>query len=250
MNIKFDKMGLFDTDKIWSHPARLENTYEIIYVTSGIVYLYEDNEKYVLEKGDIILLRPNRVHGGYKNSLPRTSFYWLHFYGDIPDEFCGYQNNFIDSGLFRKIMHYDNMPLRDEDALRILTEHILFNIKEAHILNNNNKLSMEVYEWVRINISSGLTCQSVSQHFGYNFEHLSRVIKKEYGVTLKALIDKFLCDKIEDLLLNTNLSIKEISAELHFRGDTTTLINFFKYHRKISPSKYRHRYTAIHMNNS
>lgn len=246
--IIFKGMGLFDTNSEWIHPEKVEITYEIIYVTHGTIYLFEDDVRYVLNKGDLILLKPSHLHGGYEKSIGRTSFYWLHFSGEIPDCMCGYLQNFSGAGLFRETLHYDNIQNRDLDALRILTEHILLNIKTAHEYTNKNKIAKEVYEWTRINIKAGLTSKQVAENFKYNPEYLSRIIKKEYGVTLKVLIDNLLCDKFENLLLNSTYSVKEISALLEFKGDLTNCINYFKYHKKMSPSQYRKLYSETHMN--
>ncbi len=247
-NIKFKIMGLFTTDHEWIHPERTEKTFEIIYVTEGTVSLFEEDKIYNLSKGDLVLLRPDILHGGYKKSIGRTSFYWLHFTGDFPLEYCGYTGNFVGAGMFRELIHYDTLIDKDYEASRIITEHILLNIKSAHLNELENKLPKEVYEWIRINIKSGLTAKEVSSHFDYNSEHLSRIIKKTYGISLKKLIDKLLCDEFENLLLNTNYSLKEISTLLDFGSDLSSSINFFKYHKKISPSSYRKKYSEIHMN--
>lgn len=247
-NIIFSSIGLFDSDHEWIHPEIKVKTYEIIYVTEGVVSLFEGDSTYELKKGDLVLLKPDTLHGGLKKSYSRTSFYWLHFSGDFPFEFCGYINNFVGAGMFRELIHYANSAIRDSDALRIITEHILLNIKSAHLNENKNKLAREIHEWIRINVKAGLTAKTVAAHFDYNSEHISRVIKKEYGISLKKIIDKFLCDKFENLLLNTNYSLKEISAMLGFDNDLSSPINFFKYHKKISPSTFRKKYSEIHMN--
>ena len=247
-DIKFKLMGLFTTDHEWIHPERIEKTFEIIYVTEGKVSLFEDDKIYELTKGDLVLLRPGILHGGHSKSFGRTSFYWLHFTGDFPLEFCGYTGNFVGAGMFRELIHYDTLSSADYEASRIITEHILLNIKSAHLNELKNKLPKEVHEWIRINAKSGLTAKMVSDHFDYNSEHLSRIIKKSYGISLKKLIDKLLCDEFENLLLNTNYSLKEISTFLGFGNDLSSCINFFKYHKKISPSVYRKKFSEIHMN--
>lgn len=247
MDVKFNGMGLFTTTKEWIHPEKVEKTSEIIYVTSGKVFLFEEDKSYALNKGDLLILKPETVHRGYKKSFGKTSFYWLHLLGDIPENMYGIIKNFSGAGLFRELIDYANMPVKNENALRIVTEHILLNIENEYEREGKKRLAKEIYEWVRINVNSGLTVEKTADYFGYNSEHISRIIRNEYGIGLKRLIDRFLLDKIKDFLCNTTYSVKEIAAITEF-SESSAFINFFKYHEKISPSEYRNKHTEIHMN--
>lgn len=247
MNIKFGGMGLFTTNKPWRHPNSCVKTSELIYVTAGNVNMFEGERKYNLQKGDLLVLKPNILHGGLKESDGKTSFYWLHLFGNIPENFYGEVRNFQGGGLFRELIDYANRPAKNERALRIVTEHILLNVELAREYERKNKLAREVYEWVRINANSKLTVEKTAEYFGYNGEHISRLVKREYGIGLKRLIDRFLINKIKDFLANTTYSVKEISALTDF-DESSALINFFKYHEKMSPSEYRNKHTEIHMN--
>ena len=51
----------------------------------------------------------------------------------------------------------------------------------------------------------------------------------------------------QNLLLTTNMSVKEISAQAEFENENH-FIKFFKYHEGKSPSKFRNIYFNIHMN--
>ena len=245
--MEFNGIGLFTTSKDWIHPEKNEWTTELIYVTSGDIYMYEGEEKFELSKGDLLVLKPGILHGGYKVSCGKTSFYWLHIKGDVPGEIYGIIKGFSGAGLFRELIDYANRPEKNEKALRIVTEHILLNAEIAKEYEGKNRLAKEIYEWVRINADSKLTVEKTAENFGYNSEHISRIVRGEYGVGLKRLIDKFLLDKAKDFLANTTYSIKEISGIMEF-SDSSAFINFFKYHEKISPSEYRNSHVEIHMN--
>ena len=51
--------GLFYTDKDWIHPTTSIETYEIILVLNGTVYIEEDGKKYTLERNNLLLLELN-----------------------------------------------------------------------------------------------------------------------------------------------------------------------------------------------
>ena len=65
--IKYKWSGLFMTDEVWTHPKICEDTYEIIYVTSGDVYIKEDGKEYHLTRGNLIILKPGEHEGSQKS---------------------------------------------------------------------------------------------------------------------------------------------------------------------------------------
>ena len=247
--IEFNYMGLFTTSSPWIHPAAKEETYEIIYVSEGEVHIKEGKRKITLNKGDLVILKPHILHKGFKKSTGSTSFYWVHFYVKNESDIFKADDifKFDTPSLFKELMHYSHMPHPDTDMAEAVLCHILalilFNQKRASV----SRVSENVVEWTRINISRKLTVQKIANNFGYNGEYLSRLTKENFGLSLKQLIDDFLIKKSREYLSNSNYSIKEISNILEF-SSPNTFVKFFKYHENISPKKFRDNYTYVHMN--
>ena len=64
-----------------SHEKRvLSQTFDLIVVQSGRLYLQEEDRKYVLESGDYLILNSDMSHKGYQCCEGDTCFYWTHFY--------------------------------------------------------------------------------------------------------------------------------------------------------------------------
>lgn len=246
--IEFSSIGLFTTNKEWIHPVKCEITYEIIYVVDGNIHLYEDDNIIDLKKGELIVLSPFKTHGGYKPSTGKTSFYWLHFTmsGDTKDTFT--IKGFSDSYLFKKLLHYNNIPDSDMFIKDSVTCHIIGEINMQTKNSLKNSLAANVLEWTRINTSSKLTVKKCADHFGYNSDYISLLIKKEYKKSLKSIINDYIIRKANEYLLNTDYSIKEISNILEFESPNA-FVNYYKYHEHISPSKFRNSYYSTHMNN-
>ena len=248
VKFKTGHAGLFTTDKEWIHPVICEKTYEIIYVTEGTVHLFEGEKTHTLKAGSLIILKPGTVHGGSEKSTGRTSFYWLHFYIDGIEIKDVLLDNFVKGFLFREFLHEKCSPgtngfFQDSFALYIISE-----ILSAARTPETTALARNVSEYVRINANRRLTVKKVSAHFGYNGEHLSRIVKKASGLTLKELIDSHILSRAKSYLLNTSFSVKEIAALLDY-PDPNAFINFFKYHEKKSPTAYRNAYSGVKMNN-
>lgn len=248
--IKFNGMGLFDTDSTWIHPSITEITYEMIYVISGTVYIEEDGEQYILNKGDLMILKPEINHRGFKESYGKTSFYWVHFFtNDIMRLTNGrfLFANIKQDYLFKEMLHHSHKENASHIMTELLLTQILLNNSSDHSEEKSKKLIKDIFEWTRINASPSLKASEIAKRFDYSVDHLSRLVKKEYGKNLKQLVTGFITENAKGLLVNTNFSIKEISASLEFE-DTNTFIKFFKYHVKQTPSEYRNKYHITHMN--
>ena len=248
--IQFNGMGLFSTNSLWIHPHITEITYEIIYVVAGTVYIEEDEAAYELHIGDMLILKPNVAHRGYQHSTGKTSFYWVHFFAKdiqaLTNEkmlFSGINQDYI----FKEMLHFS----RKENSSPVMTELLLaqFLLHNAQDVGDekSRKLIKDVFEWVRINASPALKTTDIAENFCYSVDHLSRLIKKEYGKNLKQLVTDLIIEKSKSLLVNTNWSVKEISASLEF-SDANHFLKFFKYHTGNTPSEYRNSYSTTHMN--
>lgn len=71
-------------------------------------------------------------------------------------------------------------------------------------------------------------------------DYLNKLIRKHLEMTPKKLIDLYLINEIKNMLANTSLSIKAISAELNFE-DPPYLARFFRRNTGMSPLEYREK---------
>ncbi len=254
-NISFSFGGLFQTDGKWIHPKKIENTYEIIYVTEGEVYMCEEASCGVRQiharKGELFILSPSLWHYGTKVT-EGVSFYWLHFKvlkGALPfDEM--FFHKFENAYLFKELLHCNNLPTVPEYLVNAVLLHILSELCRMSDESGRGEFdgrAEKIYEWIRINADARLTVERVAEHFGYSPDHISRICKSHFGVSAKALINRFVLDRAKTLLSNTDKYVKEIGAELNF-ADDKAFIAHFKYHENCSPSEFRNRYGKIHMN--
>lgn len=72
-------------------------------------------------------------------------------------------------------------------------------------------------------------------------QYLTTVLKSETGKSILQWIDHVVMIHAKSFLKSSNLSVKEISNELHF-GDTSLFCRYFKKHTGISPKGFRNRY--------
>ncbi len=72
-------------------------------------------------------------------------------------------------------------------------------------------------------------------------QYLTTVLKQETGKSILQWIDHVAMIHAKSLLRSSNLSVKEISLELHF-GDTSLFCRYFKRHSGMSPKSFRNKF--------
>lgn len=68
--------------------------------------------------------------------------------------------------------------------------------------------------------------------------YLYKLTQNRWNLSPKELIDQQIIYEIKSLLSNTDMSIKEIAASLHF-DDTAYMCHYFRNHTGLSPIQYR-----------
>lgn len=246
-HLHFIHMGLFERTGEWIHPITTIDSYEIIYVLDGKVHIREGETQYHLEKGEMLLLSPNVEHGGTEISCGRTSFYWLHFLTDTPEAFAIPKRSTPEPRHTERVMKEVMQSQQRVDptmAELILARWLL---EGDRPVERRSKRAHEIAEYVRIHAHHPLSVEEVAAHFGYAPDHLSRILRQEFGMGAKAFMIEKRLEYIESILLNTNEPIKEVASRCGFE-DENIFVKFFKYHEGITPTEFRNGFFRVYMN--
>ena len=247
ISINYSHMGLFDSDHDWIHPTVTVNSFEVIYVIEGEVHIREGEQHYHLHKGDMLLLEQGVEHGGTQVSHGRTCFYWLHYTCSDPAALAFPKLSVPDPmatlRTLRELIHL-------QQAFPALCELALarFLLECGRETEYGDKLAYEIAAYIRANARTALTVTDLAEHFGYSADHLSRVMKREFGYDAKTAIVKSRLEYAESCLLNSAYSIKEIAARCGF-DDENAFVKFYKYHTGKTPTMFRNQYFHTNINN-
>ena len=253
-DIKYCSSGLFKSDRVWIHPKRIIDSYEIVFMEKGTAYIEENAIQYELNENDILILEPGKEHFGYKPSKNRVSFYWVHFYSenfntDETGKYLHISEPFALKTLFVQLLHTANTPGYSPRCFdmfcALISEEILFRSKNAS--EQGSTLAVNIKEWIRININKNPTVKSVSEEFGYHENYISRVFKSSFGIGIKEYIIDTKIKNAKNLLNTTLYSVKQIAGITGYK-DENLFIKFFIYHTGMTPTKYRNMYSNTHIN--
>ena len=248
----YDMIGEFHSSGEWIHPKRSIKSFEVILVLEGTVYIAEEKREYILKKNQLLLLEPFKEHYGYKTVSEPTAFYWFHFFTDLEIPLKSYTGADIYEikQLLKRLLHITNTPTystaaADSAGYLIFEELIRLSAEEN---SSNQDLAVRISEYIRNQIKSGVTVSDIARHFGYNADYIGKYFKKIHGVRLKEYLAIQRIKLAKDLLLTTDMSVKQISGELGY-NEENLFIKFFTYHEKISPAAFKAQYCNTHINN-
>ena len=248
-DIEFSSCGNFVSRGEWSHPRRTNDTYEIIFVLSGKVYISEGGRNHILEKNDILILSPKKEHYGFRSSKD-VSFFWLHFKtkATLLENRFAFSDTAQLMSLFRMLMHLRSTPFYPPSSCNHITCLIINEISflSKKVERSENAAYMAA-EYVTANIRLRLTVSDVAERLGYNPDYLCRLFKQVFGKNLKSYIAEETVKTAKTLLSEPGSSPGFVSEMLGFESENL-FSKFFKYHEGITPSKYISMCYNTHIN--
>ena len=260
LSLRFSNGGLFSTKKPYRHSTRVIDSYELIVVTKGTLYMQQDGKDYTLDAGSYLLLAPGVVHGGTNISDKGIEYYWLHFYVDdqrgiqVPEGFGSlpWSARLTSPGVIiqaaRQLLHCVESPSYPQGVC----EHIMF-VLFSEIISQSvntlpqNSLALRTHEYIRSHANTMVTASSVAESLGYNSDYLSRILKDHYGRTLQQDIVHERLERAKLLLQTSDFTVERIALELGYES-ANLFVKFFRYHLKTTPTAYRNSYTKLHTN--
>lgn len=243
-DVEYAVAGKIDAPVGWFHPSSNTETHELLWCTSGVVYIGLGFERFRLSAGEAAILPAGTRRYGYRENDKPATLYWAHFSGTLgtlpPKSTPDVKRT---THLFDELIMYSRSPEYDNDACSCALRLVLFEMMRAGAINEDAPYSklFAICEWISENATKQLRVSDVAAHFNYNEDYITRMFKVHYKAGIKSYIDAVRIKKSRELLLSTNKKIKEIAAELGFEN-SKSFQKFFKYHEGISAVAFRELY--------
>lgn len=262
--IKFQEYAnVIEYESNWKHK---HNYWEFFLVTQGSTYHYFNNSKSVIQKGDLILIKPDDYH--YIEFIEPKPYQHLDLYA-IPHIFqtiC----DLIDANLYSSLLKQNSfmvIHLTPEDAetlqKMILEIYTLQNslqsnplihtsyipclskmiglVAQHFFLNKDTDEDMFFYSFLaKINTPQHISynVEQIVELSGYSHRNLCRLFKKHTQKTIKEYLTIIRMNYSIELLRDPNLSILEISETIGY-SSLSHYITTFRKHTGFTPQKYR-----------
>ena len=137
---------------------------------------------------------------------------------------------------FSVLSSENDIKLIKEFALKFFMEctHAVSSVKKAE----ENPIIKKVCTYVDENLSQDISLETAADYAGVSSFYLSKLFKEEKGETFINFISDKRLEKSRQLLEQTELSIKEITAEVGY-NDQNYFSRIFKNKYGLSPKEYR-----------
>lgn len=247
--LKIKLLNYFRGDhELWSSKGKLikDPLNTLYFVLDGDGFITVDGKTIPLKKGHIYLIPTNRTRFfGCKTFIEK---YWSFFQMrnslgvDLLD---GHSEVVCLSNDLKSIQHL----FVDVTYQKILELHaIIYNLLEINkiltaSLNRRNIAEskyLKVFQLLENNLSAKITTSSLAESMEMTAPGFSRAFHRDTGQTIKSYVNHRLNQKACDLILLTDLKIKEIAHTLDYE-DEYYFIRFFKKMNGIPPLQYRIR---------
>lgn len=238
---------------------------ELIRVNRGETECYIGTEKYILCKDDMVFVPPGSVHSVTSKSenaeIQGVVFEIstvMNENSNIPIDLilnkdrirshvhlCGSRFNNTLNKLFCEIInHYDISDLKYELEMRALlckltAELIDFYYADFEEIKEMGRLQ-PILEYIGDNYKETVCISDLSRLLNVCDDHLIRLFKKTLGITPVKYIINVRLDEMQKLLINTDMSVTDISFELGF-SSVNYMSKVFKDAFGITPSQYRRK---------
>lgn len=222
--------------------------FQLIYITDGEMSLYAD-KKYECHEGDIIIIPPYQSHSisskdGYRQlgvefeacSDPRNQHYALA--NPVKSVvYYSYAPKFLT--MANEIIKWINDLSLDSINIR-MTYINLFLLLVANRQANyqSSNFGTRLSEYLDQNLDREISISEISDRLSVSSSHLQRLCHQYFGMGVKTLFNKKRFAKACILLIDTQLSAKEIGMEIGF-STAANFSSFFKKHSGVTPLTYR-----------
>ena len=254
--------GLFVSPGRGRHVTRTINSHELLFVTEGTLDLFEEREQFHLQRGDALVLWPNRLHGGV-NVLDRNlAFYWVHFRvhenranGSSPALAVPRLANLCEperlTDLFRRYMDdQETEQLRPFEAALLIA---LMLSEVAHARERSSRydcrslLAERVRQFISRHFGEPISTTDIAAHLHYNPDYLGRVFRMATGTSVTEAIHRRKVKEARTFLTRDHLTVREVAYSCGFR-DPGYFRRVFKTTCGMTPREFRDLYSHLHIN--
>lgn len=256
--------------------------FDLIAVEKGSLAIGEDGQEWLLQEGDMLVLRPDGHHYGTAPSAVATEITWIHFqtFGSFEEaasmeqclknqaaliarhkqntglSHCEVSPVYIPKSfsLSEKLRDYIRSLVRLEhepQSLRNWKRQSVFQslLQQLHLefaeLADTSaiRLAEDIEGFIRSHYREPISNSLLSRQFNYHSNYLAKCMLKVYGMTPLEYLQQYRCEQAKKLLLQTSWPIARVAEESGFNSISYFSAAFTKM-AGLSPGKFRRKFIS------
>lgn len=219
------------------------------YIITGKGTVKNDGKEYSVEKGDCYLLAPGKRHEYYSDKKEPFEKIWFNAEGTLINvlvdlyglsEYTVFKNSDADKYILeiqKQLSRNDCSSLEIQEKCTIIF-HKLLNHLKRNICDKTFDSAEIIKNYIDLNFFKDISIEELSNIIYKSESQTIKIFKEKYCITPYQYLIKCKINYAKNLLLSTNLQIKDIAYKLNF-ADEHYFSSLFKEKVGVSPGKYR-----------
>jgi len=250
------KAGHFVAKSSWKHPERSVDHYVLIFVRQGTFGMHEEGREFILEPGQVLVLWPNRAHGGIEVGSGHEH-YWIAFKLEgkesmarnaqiqVP-QFASVGRPDVLTELFRRYLDDQDSGLLSQVSADLLLARMLCEVSESEVWTGDHSGSLAALAsrariHIREHFREPISTASVAAALDCSPSYLGKAMRIVYNTTTVKFIHDVRVHEARSQLYYTHKSIDQIAHESGFQ-DAAYMRRVFKQIAGMSPLAFRKLY--------
>lgn len=222
-----------------SYSYAYTNFYLIHYVISGCGTFVKNKTVREISEGEIFIIKPGNVYSYTADKDTPWEYMWFSFDGELASVFekCEDTIKIADDTVLYdmlKMTQYKNTCM--EYLTGKLYEFMSELFEEYHYADSGSDYVKTVSDFIKANYMRKISVSDIADNINLNSRYLSRIFKREKGITIQEYILKQKFSKAKKLL-SMGFSVSETALTVGYT-DPFTFSKIFKKHTGIAPSEY------------
>ncbi len=230
--------GSFTPKKDFTQTRR-SPMYYMYYVTDGVMDVTVNSQKTSYEAGNIVVIPPNNTYTWEPADGKTMSIIWVGFDGRLAEKFepLAPPNKFAyDGNVFSTMLNCANIENTREEFVASCLFRLLSEIGERSNKRNGDYVRM-AKDYIRIQYSWNLTIKDMADAIGIDKRYLSRIFKKQEGITPMDYLTRTRMEHATEFL-QLGYRVNE-TAKLCGYNNPYYFSNLFSSIYNVPPSMYR-----------
>ena len=243
------------------HGNVVEETFELMFVRQGCLYIREENREFAVEAGQTLLLWPGRRHAGTRPYGKDLQFYWAHFFPPEPASAKGPTQVLKVPQLatprrpdrlaetYQRFINDEHEGRLHPMAAGALMIEMLCDVADSSRLDpdihtSTVALAARAKKLVDQRFREPLSTSTIAGLLRCNPDYLGRVFRSAYGSTLVGYLHRCRVQEARRRLASGEWNVEEVASECGF-GTVGHFRNVFRRHTGMSPGAFKRLYTSL-----
>lgn len=254
--------GLCIAREPWTHPERVIDCHELLFVRQGSLEVREEEQTFSLEAGQTLILWPGRRHGGAAASPADLRVYWVDF---TIDQAAGKPREWEDlipqhttvgrpdllTELCHRFLDDQTGNCLNPVSANLLVMLMLSEVAHSRPVNEVQLgplavLAQRAEAYIQGHFDRPISASAVAHALDCNPDYLGRAVRAIYGTTLTSMIHQRRLRQARAMLMDGGMTVAQIARACGF-DDPGYFRRIFTRYEGMRPLAYRRLYARMHI---